>query len=84
MLGSEDWIGVNDLPEQLLEGPAVAQAEAYHDSVNDAKRQIIRQAVERSGGNLAHAARLLHLQPTYLHRLMRKLAMKEPRPASGE
>ncbi len=79
VLGTEDWIGVNDLPEQLLEGPAVAntEADAYHDSVNDAKRQIIRQAVERSGGNLAQAARLLHLQPTYLHRLMRKLAMKE-------
>ncbi len=79
VLGSEDWIGVDDLPEQLLEGPAPPNAEtrAYHDGVNDAKRQIIRDAVERADGNLARAARLLHLQPTYLHRLMRNLAMKE-------
>jgi len=81
VLGTEEWIGVSDLPEQLLEGPAAASAEAaaYHDSVNDAKREIIRLAVEQSGGNLAQAARQLHLQPTYLHRLMRKLAMKESR-----
>jgi transcriptional regulator with PAS, ATPase and Fis domain len=80
VLGSEDWIGINDLPEQLLEGPAETEAvaEAYYDCVNDAKRHIIREAVDRSAGNLAQAARLLHLQPTYLHRLMRKLAMKDP------
>jgi transcriptional regulator with PAS, ATPase and Fis domain len=79
VLGSEDWIGVNDLPEQLLEGPPETQAGAdtYYCLVNDAKRQVIREAVDRSAGNLAQAARLLHLQPTYLHRLMRKLAMKE-------
>ncbi len=80
VLGSEEWIGINDLPEQLLEGPAEALTDAYHDRVNDAKRQVIREAVERAGGNLAQAARLLQLQPTYLHRLMRKLAMKESRP----
>jgi transcriptional regulator with PAS, ATPase and Fis domain len=79
VLGSEDWIGINDLPEQLLERPAVTQTEAnaYHDRVNDAKRHVIREAVDRSAGNLAQAARLLNLQPTYLHRLMRKLAMKD-------
>jgi transcriptional regulator with PAS, ATPase and Fis domain len=82
VLGSEDWIGINDLPEQLLEGPAETEAgsEAYYDCVNDAKRHIIREAVDRSAGNLAQAARLLHLQPTYLHRLMRKLAMKDSAP----
>jgi transcriptional regulator with GAF, ATPase, and Fis domain len=43
------------------------------------KRAVIQDALERSGGNVAQAARLLELQPTYLHRLIRNLGIREDR-----
>ena len=43
----------------------------------DRKRDIIRGALERSGGNVARAARELDLQPTYLHRLIKNLGIRE-------
>jgi transcriptional regulator with GAF, ATPase, and Fis domain len=42
-----------------------------------AKRNLIREALQRSGGNVARAARELGLQPTYLHRLVRNLAIRD-------
>ncbi|MFN2445305.1 MAG: sigma 54-interacting transcriptional regulator [Vicinamibacterales bacterium] len=78
VLGSGEWITLEDLPEHVLEEPASVPSDVgYHASVNAAKRQIIRDAVVRAGGNCAQAARVLQLQPTYLHRLLRNLGIKE-------
>jgi two-component system, NtrC family, response regulator HydG len=56
VLGSGDWIALDDLPEHVLEAaPAAEPAE----------------------GNHAQAARALGLQPTYLHRLVRSLGLRE-------
>ncbi len=79
VLGSGDWIGLEDLPEHVLEvTPKADAAEGYHVGVNEAKRRLIREAVDRAGGNYAKAARLLGLQPTYLHRLVRNLGLRNP------
>jgi transcriptional regulator with GAF, ATPase, and Fis domain len=51
--------------------------EGFHARVAAHRQEIIREALERSGGNVAQAARLLGLQPTYLHRLIRNLEIKE-------
>jgi transcriptional regulator with PAS, ATPase and Fis domain len=79
VMGDGDWIELADLPEHLLEsvGDQVGE-DGYHARVNKAKRDTIARALERSGGNVAQAARELRLQPTYLHRLVRNLGLREP------
>jgi len=78
VLGSSDRISAEDLPE-ILAGqgePESGGVAAFHDGVRDVKRRMILDAIERSGGNYAAAARLLGLNPTYLHRLLRNLQLK--------
>ena len=52
-------------------------AEGFHGKVAASKREIIREALQRSGGNVAQAARDLDLQPTYLHRLIKNLGARQ-------
>ena len=75
VLGTQDVILAEDLPESLLEAAAPANERGFHGRVADGKRDIIRQALDKAGGNVARAARHLGLQPTYLHRLIRNLAV---------
>ena len=76
VLGSQDVILPDDLPENLLEAAAPTADLGFHCLVADHKREIIRQALNQAAGNVARAARDLQLQPTYLHRLIRNLAVK--------
>ena len=77
VLGSSDVIMPEDLPEVLLEvAPGVIPLDEYHASVNEARRQIVLRVLEKTKGNMTQAARLLGIQPTYLHRLVRNLGLK--------
>jgi Nif-specific regulatory protein len=79
VLGSSDTILPEDLPESLLERtppPEITEAK-YHAAVKELKKQLIRDAVERTQGSYADAARILGVHPNYLHRLIRNLEMKE-------
>jgi Nif-specific regulatory protein len=90
VLGSSDLILPEDLPEVVLEkagGPsaAVPAVSAFHDTVREAKKNVIIAAVEQAGGNYTEAARRLGLHPNYLHRLIRNLNLKPLlRQAAGE
>jgi len=88
VLGASDLILPEDLPESILEkaAPAGAVADAFHDGVRDAKKQLIVNAVEQASGNYTEAARLLGLHPNYLHRLIRNLNLRPAlqRHASGD
>jgi transcriptional regulator with PAS, ATPase and Fis domain len=77
VMSEGEWIEVSDLPEQLLEAAGGAGDEGYHARVNHAKRETIRTALEHAGGNVAQAARALQLQPTYLHRLINNLGLRQ-------
>jgi Nif-specific regulatory protein len=86
VLGSTPSILPEDLPDAVAEAivPPAASApdaanagvEHFHDAVKRAKRDLIRKAIEHSGGNYSAAARLLGLHPNYLHRLVRNLHLK--------
>ena len=78
VIGSSSFILPEDLPETLLESsPASANAPAqYHDAVRNLKKQLILTAFEQSGGNITEAAKLLGLNPNYLHRLIRNLDLR--------
>ena len=48
----------------------------YHEAVRDVKKQLILAAFAQAGGNITEAARLLSLNPNYLHRLIRNLELR--------
>ena len=79
VLGSAGLILEEDLPESVLEAQehSGSGASAYHEAVNEAKRKIVRNAIEQAGGNFSEAARLLGLHPNNLHRLIRNLGLRE-------
>jgi transcriptional regulator with PAS, ATPase and Fis domain len=78
VLGSSEVIQPDDLPEPLLEaGQLEDDGRGFHGKVAASKRAIIREALERHGGNVAAAARELDLQVTYLHRLIKNLNLRD-------
>ena len=86
VLSAETEIVPEDLPEGLgRPAPAAAEDESrFHAAVDDAKRRVIRDAIAEADGVLIEAARLLGLNPNYLHRLLNTLNLRPPgRPGSG-
>lgn len=79
VLGSEEWILPEDLPERLFEAalPTNLPMTGYHAAVKEAKRQIVMRALQQANGNYTEAARQLCLHPNNLHRLARDLEIKE-------
>ncbi|MGH9940664.1 MAG: sigma 54-interacting transcriptional regulator [Blastocatellia bacterium] len=80
VLGSDELIQPEDLPEAVLEVESAAPADAasadYHEALKEAKKQLILRACEQSGGSYVEAAKLLNVHPNYLHRLIRNLNLK--------
>ena len=78
VIGSSAFIVPEDLPETLSESapPACGTAGKFHDAVRDLKKQLIAGAFEQAGGNVTEAAKLLALNPNYLHRLIRNLDLR--------
>jgi DNA-binding NtrC family response regulator len=87
VMGAGDAIAPEDLPETILEAapPPAFAADSYHGSVRRQKSETILAAIEAAGGNITQAAKLLHLHPNYLHRLIRNLGLRgkvrKPTPA---
>jgi len=88
VLGANDTILPEDLPEAVLEaGPAYPDEHAnesgnYLRSVKENKRQTILQALQQAGGSYLEAAKILGIHPNSLLRLMRNLNVKAPMKAS--
>jgi transcriptional regulator with GAF, ATPase, and Fis domain len=82
VLGQDDVIQPEDLPETLLEaGPSAAAADlsaplTYHEALNRFKRELILEAVAASGGTVTRAAERLGLHPNHLHRLITSLDLR--------
>jgi DNA-binding NtrC family response regulator len=93
VLAPDDRIEVDDLPEELRELEASADRETstvraipseapeirpYRDAVLEAKRAIIRRALETTGGHQTRAAELLGVRQPYLARLIKNLGVPKP------
>jgi DNA-binding NtrC family response regulator len=78
VLTTENEIGPEMLPEEIIEGaaPAASSARGYHEAVIDAKRAIIREALAQTGGHQTKAAELLGLTQPYLARLIKNLGLR--------
>ena len=70
LLEPEDF-ALHSLELQQQESPA--NHLPFHDSVEQHKVLIIRDALVKTGGSRAQAAKLLSLQPTYLSRLIKQM-----------
>ncbi len=78
VLGESDMIFSEDLPESIAETHSSGSASMhFHNGVREAKRRLIQNALEQAGGNHAEAARILGVNRTYLHRLIRNLGLSE-------
>jgi Nif-specific regulatory protein len=81
VLGSESEIQASDLPETIWEGaPETPGSLTYHAALSEAKKKIVTQALDSTGGNYTEAARRLGVHVTYLHRLMKAFKMKQAAP----
>jgi Nif-specific regulatory protein len=78
VLGATESIVREDLPEAVAEAGAGGSAGSgdFHDLVRQAKRRVVLEAIERAGGSITDAARLLGLHPNNLHRLIRTLDLR--------
>jgi Nif-specific regulatory protein len=78
VLGNEESIIPDDLPERLLETPGAGESAAtgFYQAVTNAKKQLIVNAIAEAGGNYTLAARSLGIHPNNLHRLIRTLNLK--------
>ncbi len=82
VLGEGELLRPEDLPETVLEtaipiGAAGIALPHYHDALNETKKRLILDAVERAGGNITRAAERLDLHPNYLHRLISNLGLRD-------
>ncbi|HSE41849.1 MAG TPA: sigma 54-interacting transcriptional regulator [Acidobacteriota bacterium] len=78
VMGSSDILLPEDLPEAILESATAegVNVGSYQDAILEAKRAVIVKAVAQAKGNYAEAAKILGVQRTYLHRVMRNLNLK--------
>jgi len=84
VLGSTPLIMPDDLPEELRDVPPPQALEpgGFHDTVREAKKRIILEAIDQAKGNVSEAARALRLHPNYLHRLVTTLHLRDQLPGS--
>jgi len=79
VLGTTAMVLPEDLPEMIVEAEqqaSAAPATKYHEAMREAKKQLILKAVGEANGSYTEAAKLLGINPNYLHRLMRNLNLK--------
>jgi Nif-specific regulatory protein len=77
VLGTNDVIRPEDLPENIIEGGSVSGESArYYSSLKEFKRQLIQQALQQANGSYVEAAKILGLHPNSLLRLMRNLNVR--------
>jgi Nif-specific regulatory protein len=78
VLGSTDLVLPEDLPETLQDAlpPAGQEKRSYYEAVKEAKRRLILQALQESGGSYTEAAKLLGMGVNYLHRLVNSLDLR--------
>ena len=77
VLGTNELIQPDDLPEGVVEGGEVSGESAnYYASLKEFKKQLIQQALQKANGSYVDAAKLLGLHPNSLLRLIRNLNVK--------
>jgi transcriptional regulator with PAS, ATPase and Fis domain len=80
VLGSGDWILPEDLPEDFLTirlSNESVEISTFHDAVRENKKELIIKAFCEAKGSYVETAKILDVNPNYLHRLIRNLEIKD-------
>ena len=78
VLGNGPEVSLKDLPSRIT-GTATRinpKRLSYRDAVEAAKREVVMQALDESGGNRTAAAKALGLHDKYFFRLLKALAIR--------
>lgn len=78
-LCSTDYILPEHLPKSIHAATRYSVDRPYLELIKEAKRRIILEALQKAGGDHAAAARVLHIHPNNLHRLIRTLNLRDAR-----
>ncbi len=70
-----DELTPGDLPQEMTASGGGAVPGGFHDQVAEQRKKIVKEALERCGGNQTRAAEVLGLQRTYLARLIRQMGL---------
>jgi DNA-binding NtrC family response regulator len=74
LANGNDYLGTNDLPEELKDGSIPEEdgvkVGSFHESVQAFKKELIRSALKMHSGNRLKAAIELGISRCYLHRLL--------------
>jgi len=84
LASGNDYLGVNDLPEELkdmsaLEDPTESGG-SFHEAVQAFKKELVRSALRMHSGNRLKAAGELGISRCYLHRLLNQFGLAEDEP----
>lgn len=73
LANGHDYLGVNDLPEEMKELTIPSDDEkvgSFHEAVQGFKKELVRSALRVHSGNKLKAAQELGISRCYLHRLL--------------
>ncbi|MGN6735319.1 MAG: sigma-54-dependent transcriptional regulator [Candidatus Binatia bacterium] len=78
VLGSGTVVGETDLPDRFAGEPSISHAEglSYRGGINAARKELVVEALRRTNGNRAAAARVLGLETKYFLRLIKSLGIE--------
>jgi two-component system response regulator HydG len=79
VLGSEEYLLVEDLPEQIQVARPGSRQGTYAEALEQAKRDAIERAFGQAGQDHDTAAQILGLHPNYLRKLLRTLDLRNLR-----
>ena len=80
--GGSEFIAPADLPEEIRAlapptgAPGLDINRVARQAAEEAKKQVIREAINQGRGNLSEAAGLLGIKPPNLHRLINELGLR--------
>jgi Nif-specific regulatory protein len=79
VLGTTDFIEVEDLPDAVIEGLQSSQLDdhKFYQAIVETKKRLILDALARADGNYTEAAKSLGIHPNNLHRLVRTLGLRD-------
>jgi Nif-specific regulatory protein len=76
VLGETDTVQPEDLPAEIVEGTAELPG-TFQEALVETKRRLILEAWENAGGDYGGTADLLGVHVNSLHRMIRRLGLKE-------